>query len=403
MRLFLHGRSDPSYLQQKLEMGCIASYSSLLLSNWNLHPGILDMFEKLLSLQVIPNIILQNCSSADPRQCQKLVAMLVNAVTTLPCQAGNLTIRYDKQRKFPLAVARGLLQGLKNQPEHCSLHSLTLKGMTFTVETVSLLHEALLHIPSLQELTIQGNFVLRELDRRRTSILGRQSMTNLSRQEEMECIVDILFDILRGLPDLKVLDLQQCHIPDQYMADLLEGLYPEKLCTLRLNGNMCMEESHEVLYDLLMKKNCALQELDLSWQRLSKASKNYSILKLARLTSALADGNNSLQSLNISDNRLLDQDVAELAVALTRNASLKRIHMQNCRITTRGMLALVQTIPHWSDSFKSLFLDGTQRVEKSSRTRKTIYQALLENFHLQVLTLPSSCQRLGLGRKFGWT
>jgi hypothetical protein len=146
------------------------------------------------------------------------------------------------------------------------------------------------------------------------------------------------------------------------------------------------------MYDLLMKKNCALQELDLSWQRLSKASKNCSILKLARLTSALAGGNNSLQSLNISDNRLLDQDVAELAVALTRNASMKRIHMQNCRITTRGMLALVQTIPHWSDSFKSLYLDGTQRVEKSSRMRKTIYQALLENFHLHVLTLPSSCQ-----------
>jgi hypothetical protein len=66
--------------------------------------------------------------------------------------------------------------------------------------------------------------------------------------------------------------------------------------------------------------------------------------------------------------------------------------MQNCRISARGMLALAHTIPHWSESLKRLYLDGNQRVEKSSRTRKTILQALLENVYLQVLALPSSCQ-----------
>jgi Ran GTPase-activating protein (RanGAP) involved in mRNA processing and transport len=402
MRLFLHGRSKPSMLMQKLEMARNISYTSLLLSNWNLDDmaqDVLDALESFLSQQSIPDIILQNCTSVsdEAERLEDLVAMLLDT-TTSQQNGTSLTIRYDKQREFPLAVANGLLIGARQSSTQDSLHALTLKGMTFTAETASTLQQALSLLPSLQELTIRGNFTLPELDRKGSSIIGRQFSTKFEHLEEMECIVDILYDILQGLPDLKVLDLQQCHIPDQYLADLLEGLYPDTLQTLRLNGNMCMDESHGMLYEMLTQSKCALRELDLSWQRQSKAGRNYSDINLRRLSTALAGSNTSLQTLNLSDNRLQDQDVAELGVALTQNKSLQTLRMQNCRISTRGILALAHTLPDWSENLKSVYLDGNQRVERASGTRRKLFQALLDNVYLQELGLPDSCQ----SRRIAW-
>ncbi|KAG7374803.1 leucine rich repeat LRR-containing protein [Nitzschia inconspicua] len=403
MRLFLHGRSQPSTIVQKLEMGYnnhLPSYTSLLLSNWNLDDTIddvLDAVEAFVSKQATPDIILQNCKSDEPGRLEHLVTVLLNAAASQ--RGGSLTIRYDKQRNFPLGVAKGILLGAKQQlPTHASLHSLTLKGMTFTAETSLILQQALSNIPSLQELTIRGNFTLHEVDRRGCTIIGRQNTKSIKHLQEMECTIDIFYDILQGLPDLKILDLQQCHVPDEYLADLLEGLYPETLETLRLNGNMCGEESQQMLREILIHEQCALKELDLSWQRQPKASKNFSILPLGWLAKVLVKDNTSLETLNVSDNRLLDQDVAELAVALKSNISLQSIRMQNCRISTRGILALFHTLPHWSEQLKSVYVDGHQRVEKSSSTRRKIYQGLLENVYLKHLDLPDSCQ----SRRIAW-
>jgi len=429
MRLFLHGRLESSMMLERLEQARNGTtcYSSLLLSNWNvdeMDADILHALEEYLNYQQelhrqqqqeqhrrqwciqasknstsfqheqnkkktqqLREIILYNCTGG--QRLQHLVALSLD--TTAQADESSITIRYDKQRKLSLAIANGLLEGAKRQCAlSCPLKSLILKGMTLTPETTDRLHQALAHLPNLQELTIRGIFTLQELDRKHVSILGKHGTRQ--QMHDIECTVDLLYDILQGLPQLKLLDLQHCHLPDQYLADLLEGLYPETLQTLRLRGNMCMEESQEMVYDLLMHKQCALQELDLSWQRLPQASRNYSILHLDLLSKALVERNTSLQRLNLSDNRLPDEDVSLLAVALLRNTFLTTVRLQNCRITSRGFLALAQTLPMWSENMKSIQIDGSQKVEKASLVRKRFFQALLKNVYLQQLDLPDSCQ-----------
>jgi hypothetical protein len=432
MRLLLHGRLQSSQLIRKLEQeiekstGAIGnspaiSYSTLLLSNWNLNEIDVDVLNKLEQLLAISqqqsvapiyDMILQNCTG-DAALMQRLVAMLLHRVA----QANNnlalgqraphptsLTVRYDKQRKMPMAVAAGLLEGAMQQSswnEIPPLHSLVLKGLTLTADTALLLQEAMEHLPTLQELTIRGNFTLHELDKKQSSIIGKMKSSPkhdddvIRCQEEMECIVDLLFETLQSLPTLKVLDLQECHLPDQYLADVLEGVYPNALRTLKLKGNMCEEESHNMLCGILARNDCSLQELDLSWQRLPSSkkggSKGCGILDIGLLCKSLAK-NRSLQKLDVSDNRLRDEDVNMLGAALTRNTSLKSVRMQNCRISTCGILALAATLPRWSEQFTNLYIDGQQSIEKSIDTRKKIYQALLKNVYLKEFELPGSCK-----------
>merc|ERR1711865_659824 len=100
---------------------------------------------------------------------------------------------------------------------------------------------------------------------------------------------------------------------------------------------MAHDESQQVLYQLLSHDRCQLVHLDLSWQSLPHAQRNYSILEFGALSNVLAEKNTSLQTLNLSENRLLDEDVAHLAMALTRHPSLDRLRLQGCRISDRGM------------------------------------------------------------------
>ncbi|KAL3908197.1 MAG: hypothetical protein SGARI_003174, partial [Bacillariaceae sp.] len=436
MRLLLNGRLQSSQLLQKLEREINnitdienaspsnkISYSTLLLNNWNLNEideGVVDVLEKYLECQQqhttsslsspIYDIVLQNCAGSD-RAIQRLVAMLLHmtAQANNPSSQTNseqrqqqkqeamikssLTIRYDKQRKLPMAVAKGLLQGAKQQSSwnKIPLHALTLKGMTLTADTTSILQQAMEHLPTLQELTLRGNFTLQELDKKQPSIIGKQQSSksnDLARKQEMECIVDLLYETLQSLPDLKVLDLQQCHLPDRYLADLLEGVYPNVIRSLNLNGNMCEEESLDMVWGILQDKECTLRELDLSWQRLpNKGDKNYSTLDLGQLSKAIGR-NTSLEKLDISDNKLLDSDLDALGDALTYNTALKRLRMQNCRITTNGVLALAKHLPDWSEQLTNVYLDGQQRIEKTPDTRNAIFQALLKNVYLKELELP---------------
>merc|ERR1719354_270217 len=101
--------------------------------------------------------------------------------------------------------------------------------------------------------------------------------------------------MLGNLPQLQNLDLQQCHLPDEFIADLLEALYPESIVSLNLNGNMAHQESQSVSYQILSHERCKLEDLDLSWQRSPNAQRNYSILECGILASALAENNTSLE------------------------------------------------------------------------------------------------------------
>jgi len=334
-------------------------------------------------------VILHNCSGGE--RLQELIVLLMDTNSSI-------TIRYDKQRKLPIYIARGIhlgadtIFGEDNENDFCQLRSLTLKGMTFTPLTVNYLQMALPLLPNLQELAVHGKFTLIELDHHATSIAGRIG------SKSMRHVVETLHRMLSELaPQLKLLDLQRCHLPDEDVAHILEGLAGSPLSTaaietLKLNGNMAHEESQHVLCNqILSKRNCQLRHLDLSWQRLPFAKRNHSVLNVSMLSEVLANNNrnSSLKTLNLSDNRLLDEDVDQLAVAISRHPTIRSVRLQNCRITDQGFVSLANTLPKCSENLKNIFLDGKQQIrDDAALVRKTIFQALVKNVHLRELALP---------------
>uniref|UniRef100_A0A7S0XKR4 Uncharacterized protein n=1 Tax=Pseudo-nitzschia delicatissima TaxID=44447 RepID=A0A7S0XKR4_9STRA len=318
-------------------------------------------------------VILHNCEGKE--SLEELIAMLMETNTSL-------TIRYDKQRKLPVPIARGLLKGAEQKHDSlCRLRSLTFKGTTLTPLTTNYLQMALPLLPNLQDLTLVGNFTLHEIDHQHSSIVGKD-------RSKMMHVVEALHQTLGNLPQLRNLDLQQCHLPDDFLAHLLEAVYPESIQSLKLNGNMAHEESQNVLYQILSHDRCKLEELDLSWQRLPHAQRNYSILDCGILASVLMEKNTSLETLNLSENRLLDEDVAHLANAFSKHPSLSRIRLQGCRISDRGMMAIAHEVPRWPEHLNHLHLDGNQRIKKGNMVRERIFRAVLKNVFLKELALP---------------
>jgi hypothetical protein len=66
-------------------------------------------------------------------------------------------------------------------------------------------------IVELESISVKGNFLLQEFDKKEVSILDRKGPDN---------VVDGLVGLLQELPKLKCLDLENCHIPYGYLADL---------------------------------------------------------------------------------------------------------------------------------------------------------------------------------------
>ncbi len=436
MRLFLHGRHNANMLLQRIQRAqkknsdeALADassssqslrysrcYSSLLLSNWNLNEidqtviDALDSFLKIplpieiqddendenephknilaktsfsSQLSIMPEVspeepsprevTLQNCVGKE--RLEDLVALLMETNTSL-------IIRYDKQQNLPAPIARGLLRGAEQKHDSlCPLRSLTFKGITLTPLTTNYLQMALPLLPNLQDLSLRGNFTLNEVDQNEASIIGKS-------RAKMVQVVEALHQTFGNLPQLQNLDLQQCHLPDEFLADLLDALYPESITSLNLNGNMAHEESQHVLYRLLSHNRCKLENLDLSWQRLPNAKRNYSILECGILASVLAETNTSLETLNLSENRLLDEDVAHLAHAFSKHPSLNRVHLQGCRMSDRAMMAIGRQMPRWPENLEHLHLDGSQKIRNASAIRESIFRSVLKNVFLKELALP---------------
>lgn len=458
MRLFLHGRHNTTMILARMKQAqttCMerntaglpptsCCYSSILLSNWNMdemNPDVVDALEAFLrisqvneeegtqqyqeikeerpcqeiskkfsfsssqtavtdelsstssTLSLPPSfsreVVLHNCEGQE--RLGDLIKLLMETNTSL-------VIRYDKQRKLPTHVAKGLLMGAElernevghwtsssSSLSHGGLRSLTIKGANLTPLEANYLGMALPLLHNLESLTIRGNFKLAELDHKMTSIVGRDPST-------MTKVVEILHQTFLKLPRLQHLDLQQCHLPDEFLADLLEALCPETIVSLHLNGNVAHEESQHILHKILSHDRCRLRHLDLSWQRLPNARNNRSVLDIGILANALHKQNSSLESLDLSENRLLDEDVAYLARALVTHPALNTVRLQSCNIDDDGMSALAHEIPQWPEQLHYVHLDGKQRIRSSNSIRTAIFQSVLRNVFLKELALPYELQ-----------
>jgi Leucine Rich repeat len=402
------------------------------------------------SLSQLRHVVLEDCVGGE---ClQYFVVVLFETVAKRP--DSTLAIQYNKQRKMPPSIANGLYQGAtehgafhhnanaisgyggggrhrhpssssccNNSITHgdCQLRSLCLVGMTLTPLTIRMLQVAIpLLRPHLTELKIRGasSTVVSSsssvdgngdgLDntekkkKQHVSIIGRY-------KPDMEQVVQGLHYILEKLSSssscLRTLDLQHCHLPDEYLADLLEALDPTTINTLKLNGNIIQEESQQMIHAILTHRGCTLKHLDVSscqsqQQMLSSPPgpgyyyRNVvSILSLAEIAHAVSERNNSLETLDVSNNKLLDEDVTQLALAIRKSTSLQHVSMQNCHITDNGMRAIAAVIPHFGPQMKRLRIDGYQSIRHHKQVQRKMYNALLQNVYLHELTVPLSCNR----------
>mmetsp|Transcript_27927 Transcript_27927/g.67686 ORF Transcript_27927/g.67686 Transcript_27927/m.67686 type:complete len:749 (-) Transcript_27927:504-2750(-) len=394
------------------------------------------------SRRLLRNVILEDCIGGECLQY-----FMVVIFQTVACQKeSSLTIRYSKQRKMPPSIANGLYQGTTEHGSHThhrsrssriiKLKSLRLEGMTLTPLATQMLHGAIpLLKPYLRELSISGNFDLNDIDRKQISIVGRY-------KPDMKQSITWLRDVLYQLSScLRILKFECCHIPDRFLADLLETINATKIVSLNLKGNMVQEESLHMIHDILTSHGCTLQHLDVSWQRLPPPA-NYrglSILPLGELAHAIgssggsgpssssssslvsldvshnrltdedvvqmshaigssggsgpsSSSSSSLVSLDVSHNRLTDEDVVQMSHAIQRSSALRSLSMRHCRMSDRSMSAIAAAIPHLRPQLKTLRFDGTQSIRHYKKVRRLLVQGSLQNYCLQELTLPSPCK-----------
>jgi hypothetical protein len=109
--------------------------------------------------------------------------------------------------------------------------------------------------------------LLQEVDQG-VSILG--SLDDSSSYCSIEDTSNWFTSLLLELPNLTCLELEYCHLEDYQLALLLNAaLSSSDIHTIKLRGNRCREKTMRVLGRHLACNSCALDTLDLTWQRLS--------------------------------------------------------------------------------------------------------------------------------------
>ena len=387
MRLFLHGRTASTTLQNRLNYATTSNkFTSLLLSGWN---G--DDDEKQTVIRDLCSYISEQTSSFKEVTLVNCIGNLRQLVATIVKSTLHLTIRFDKeeQNTLPrsitdgLALAATISKTANRASNSVRLQSLSLCGITLSQSTVKRLQHALFHY-QIESLSFQGRFLLTELDKNSVSILGETSQ-----DDTVFPVMDGLVRLISDMSDLKHLELENCHIADAPLAQLLAvaSLSCNKLSTLKLRGNICQQKSTAILSHWLKQPDCPLLQLDLSWQR-EPWEKYGHLMDLPMLAESLAH-NTSLQILKLSDNQLIDSHVAWLAKALVQNTTLQHLELQNCRIDEMGALALANHLPQYS--LRYLDLNGNQQTKLG---KSLLLVPLSKNVALEHLVLPRPSKRL---------
>jgi hypothetical protein len=373
MRLFLHGRLTPTMLKTKLEQASSLPITALLLSSWDFDSmggeiiNLLIHYLQLRQPHELEDVSLQNCEGDQ----QEIVSAVIRASPRC------FTVRYDKQQtQLPPSVATGLIQGSRRS----QLQRFQLQGVTLTASVVKSFRLALPQIQSFHSLSIKSHFTLAELDRRQVSILGRK------RHDVDDALYEMVL-LMQELRSITCLDLENCHLPDSYLVELLQAVNKTHLSTLNLRGNMAQQESMRVLSEWIICKDCPLEHLDLSWQR-SSGTKTSNCSPFASQMLFLAKmilHNRSLKTLLISENRLQDSDMKILCLALEHNKTLHDLDLKDCRITMDGFRYLAKSLPKLQLS--RLNLNGCQQVE-GTKLKSLFFVPLSQNFYLLDLVLP---------------
>jgi hypothetical protein len=374
----LHGRSGTSILLNRLEQARRQQVSTLLLSGWDVNEqdneGLFVGLQSYIFESNLKEIILHNCHG----DLQTLVATILQSSTK------SLMIRYDKQQSnIPESVVNGFLQGAAFSLDRKRLRSLSFRGMKLSLENIQALTIALRELPWLESLSFKCSFLLTEFDRSK----------ELSLLENKPQVMKELISTIQSMPMLESLEFENCHLCDDDMARLfyvLQNGASPRIRTLKLRGNRCQAQSMESLLHWLAKPTCALSYLDLSWQLEPETAKNNSSVLEGFLF--LAEGlayNHSLHTLLLSENRIKSDYMAVLSRALSRNTTLRKLVMKDCRISLAGLALLAQNLHKYR--LHTLKLNGEQRLS-SRKAKDLLFRPMTRNVHLQDLALPGDTE-----------
>lgn len=165
-----------------------------------------------------------------------------------------------------------------------------------------------------------------------------------------------------GNKTLKSIDFFGCNLGDEELQQIFSSLtgHPT-LESLLLNGNKCGERGSQEVAVMLRAEGCALQKLDLSFQRLDGGR----ILGIVPLMEALI-GNVSLETLDLTGNGLDDDAARRIARTVIDNKTLRELFLARNKFTDIGVTAIARTLPGM-EGLKKLSLWGNNFGELGAR------------------------------------
>jgi hypothetical protein len=137
---------------------------------------------------------------------------------------------------------------------------------------------------------------------------------------------------------IKNLDISCCYLQDEAVAPIIAAMAEHPyLEVLDLSRNICRVQAMEALAQVVGAAECRLRTLDLREQTRRNP------LDISPLSFALRH-NDSLESLKLSHNQLIDSQVLELAEALRGNNIMQELDLQYNQITEKGVPDLTKYI-----------------------------------------------------------
>ncbi|XP_019673947.2 leucine-rich repeat-containing protein 45 isoform X3 [Felis catus] len=179
-----------------------------------------------------------------------------------------------------------------------------------------------------------------------------------------------LGELLQKEALLTELILSDCMLSEEGATLLLQGLCANTVVRfLDLKGNNLRAAGAEALGKLL-RQNKSIQSLTLEWNNLGAWEDAF-----ATFCRALA-GNGALRQLDLRNNQISHKGAEELALALTRNASLQQLeqamdHNRDRQTTFRENQArthvLSKEVQHLQEEKSKQFLDLMETIEKQRK------------------------------------
>ncbi|XP_043441344.1 leucine-rich repeat-containing protein 45 isoform X3 [Prionailurus bengalensis] len=179
-----------------------------------------------------------------------------------------------------------------------------------------------------------------------------------------------LGELLQKEALLTELILSDCMLSEEGATLLLQGLCANTVVrSLDLKGNNLRAAGAEALGQLL-RQNKSIQSLTLEWNNMGAWEDAF-----ATFCRALA-GNGALRQLDLRNNQISHKGAEELALALTRNASLQQLeqamdHNRDRQTTFRENQArthvLSKEVQHLQEEKSKQFLDLMETIEKQRK------------------------------------